>query len=80
MHAKEMLHSLKNSDDRILNDSNDIGRGVRYVGSDGFVRRCPEVIFVTGSVYEQSTWRGDGDIGDKTHVSVTRKRAEMTPS
>jgi len=52
MHAEEMLHSLKNGDNRVLDDRNYIWRGVRYVRSDGFICGCPEVIFVTWSVYE----------------------------
>lgn len=31
MHAEEMLHSLKDCDNRVLNDGNDVGRGVRDV-------------------------------------------------
>jgi hypothetical protein len=62
MHPEEMLHSLKNGDNRVLDDRNYIWRGVRYVRSDGFICRCPEVIFVTWSVYEQSTGRRERQI------------------
>ena len=57
MHAEEMLHSLKNGDNRVLDDRNYVWCGMRYVRSDSFICRCPEVIFVAWSAHEQSVGR-----------------------